>query len=121
MQYNVTVWQRAVLFILIAWERTVREYWTGHDEGIKTLMTRKALENAMLFKWQPYHSQKMGELIDLGWVEMDTTVHGLIAYRLTEVAHVVMDGQWSAMALQTQVIVDDSGQLRLPGFEDTPF
>lgn len=95
MPDKITVWQRAVLMLMCAQYRL--HNYVAHGEPIawELLFTRRALEHAMWFDWQPYHTKAVQKLIELKWIEQRQTSAGLIAYTLTRAAYVALEVSYS--------------------------
>jgi len=108
MSGKITVWQRAVLMLMVAQYRYHASVAFGEPLDWELRVTRRAIEHCLWFDWQPYHTKAMEKLIGLHWIEQVNTPAGLIAYRLTRAAYVVLDDCYSQFIDHTIVKWDST-------------
>lgn len=85
---RITVWQRAILNYMVQEGLRAQELHVvpNHSKGIA--FSRRALETALWFDWQGHHTTKANQLIELGWMDIDTDERGIIHYTMTNAGQV---------------------------------
>jgi hypothetical protein len=110
-----------VLLVLYVAQREENVKHAGETFQPTVWLSRRGIMYALWGDWQTHHSNKMNELVSLGWVEA-RVMEGVWWYKLTTNAYAVIDGQWQGMEMHRFMQWSpDGSQAILPGFEGIPF
>lgn len=87
MYQTLTKWQRGIVVAMYAIELI-------YSSERRVVFTRRALEHALWFDWQGYHTKAMNTLIEWRWIDEQFSPDKMITYTLTPLARAQLNGDF---------------------------